>query len=84
MEQLGLLLEDVRIDVLLDLSDEPLVQVRDVVQVLDGPLVLLSSQDVALNNLCKLLRKRGKVVGEKLDREDHDQLRGDQFVVVSR
>lgn len=62
--------------------NELLVQVRGMIQIFDGPLMLLSSHACGLDDLCKLLGERAEIVSEHTYSQEHNDVCNKQFIVV--
>jgi len=57
--------------------NQSFVKIRCVIEVLNGPLMLLTSHAVRLNYLSELLSEGAEVVGKNTDTHDHHNVGDD-------
>lgn len=57
--------------------NQSFVEIRCVIKVLYGPLMLLTSHAIRLNDLCELLSEGAEVVGKHTDPHDHHNIGDD-------
>ena len=74
MKLIIILAQHVGIYILLNFMNEFFIEIWCVIQILDSPLMLLSSHARSLNDLSELLSEGAQIVGEYTNTQEHNDI----------